>query len=79
MAEWVYWRPCDHCGGTIIMTYERNHLRYTCERCGCAWAWGFFLVHRGESCPVHGTYAQHAAALAPDELRPLDDPDYVPF
>jgi len=76
---WRYWRPCDHCSGAILVTMDREHLSYTCQKCGCRWGWGFILLHAGDDCPVHGRYAQHVAALAPDELQPFDDPSYVSF
>ena len=77
--KWQYHTPCDHCGGTIILSIESEHLSYTCERCGCRWAWGMILIHKGARCPVHGTYAENVAELAGDELRAFDDPNYVPF
>jgi len=77
--KWRHWRPFNHCAGAILINLDGEHLRYTCEKCGCAWAWGMILVSKGERCPVHGTYAQHAAELAGDELAVFDSESYVPF
>lgn len=50
--------PCDHCGGSIrihLATDDRgDYVTYTCDGCGCRWAWGFVLEHKGARCPVHG-------------------------
>ena len=61
------------------MIYERNHLSYECQKCGCRWGWGMILTHKGARCPVHGKYAERAAELAGDELAVIDSESYVPF
>ena len=54
--------PCDHCDGNIHSHLERDkNLTYACDGCGCRWAKGMILIHKGQHCPVHGEDARQSA------------------
>ena len=53
---------CDHCDGYIRAPREQDDdLTYVCDDCGCRWAKGMILIHKGQRCPVHGEAAQQTA------------------
>ena len=52
VQELEYARPCDHCGGRIVMVMDGDRPSYRCQSCGCRWGFGFVLEERGEHCPL---------------------------
>ena len=53
---------CDHCDGNIRAHLEQDdNVTYVCDGCGCQWAKGMILIHKGQRCPVHGSAAQQTA------------------